>query len=654
MRKQTISPLFLEIFIFGCLVSGCFAAELPVETFFRNYEHNEALLSPDGDFLAALAPDGNRVGLAIVDLKNKTAHWAFADKYADVASFFWITTNRLGFKLSHDGYIESGLMAVDLDGKRATRLIGARGKVEQFGRRLRVDWGTHFLSLLPGSSDEFLVTSLEKSQQADSATLLRFADIYRMNFFTGDKSLEVKNPGHVIRWVVDEHGVVRAGLAFNLTRFQVLYRDKAGAPWEQLADYNYDERGIVPVGVTADNRTLLVASDGGEDHTALYTFDPKAKKVLELAFRHPDADVDEAIFSPKHQLVGVICETDKPEVYWFEPKRAEWQKAVDKALTNTVNLLVSGSRDGSKILLLASSDRTPGTYYMLHTETMRLEKLFDRAEWIHAEEMAEMKPIQFKARDGLTINGYLTLPKGGSGKNLPLIVNPHGGPQARDVWGFDPEVQFLANRGYAVLRVNFRGSTGYGRTFLRAGNREWGLKQQDDITDAVKWAIERGIADPTRICIYGASYGGFAALRGLETTPELYRCGISYAGVIDIETTLEHHLDWVMRNPVPRLQIQEAGIMDMLGGRKEQKEHWKDISPISHVDQIQVPAFLAYSEYDSRVPIAPARTLAKELKKRGKLYDFMVKDNEDHGFHQEENKIVLWKKVDEFLKATMQ
>jgi dipeptidyl aminopeptidase/acylaminoacyl peptidase len=285
---------------------------------------------------------------------------------------------------------------------------------------------------------------------------------------------------------------------------------------------------------------------------------------------------------------------------------------------------------------------------------MRLEKLFDRAEWIHAEEMAEMKPIQFKARDGLTINGYLTLPKGGSGKNLPLIVNPHGGPQARDVWGFDPEVQFLANRGYAVLRVNFRGSTGYGRTFLRAGNREWGLKQQDDITDAVKWAIERGIADPTRICIYGASYGGFAALRGLETTPELYRCGISYAGVIDIETTLEHHLDWVMRNPVPRLQIQEAGIMDMLGGRKEQKEHWKDISPISHVDQIQVPAFLAYSEYDSRVPIAPARTLAKELKKRGKLYDFMVKDNEDHGFHQEENKIVLWKKVDEFLKATMQ
>jgi dipeptidyl aminopeptidase/acylaminoacyl peptidase len=645
---------FWVLLVSGCLVVTARATELPVETFFRNYEHNEALLSPDGDFLGALAPDGNRIGLAVVDLNNKMAHWAFADKYADVASFFWITTNRLGFRLSHDGYTESGLMAVDLDGKKATRLIGAKGAVANVGRKLWVDWGTHFLSFLPGSSDEFLVTSLEKSQQADSATLLRFANVYRMNFFDGQMVLEVKNPGHVIRWVVDGNGVVRAGLAFDQTRFQVLYRDKANAPWEKIADYNYDERGIVPVSVAADNRTLVVAWHGGEDHTALYTFDPKTKKALDLAFRHPDVDVDRALFSQKHQLLGVICEAERPEVFWFEPRRAGWQKAVDGALTNTVNHLVSASRDQSKILFVASSDRTPGAYYLLHTETMRLEKLFERAEWIHPEEMAEMTPIQYKARDGLTIHGYLTLPKRSSGKNLPLIVNPHGGPRARDVWGFDPEVQFLANRGYAVLRMNFRGSTGYGRTFLTAGNREWGLKQQDDITDGVKWAIERGIADPKRICIYGASYGGFAALRGLETTPELYRCGISYAGVVDIETTLRHHLDWAMINPVPLLKIQEADIMDMLGEKKEQKQHWKDISPLSYVDQIQVPVLLAYSEYDSRVPISPARALAKELKQRGKLYDFMVKDNEDHGFHQEANKIALWKKVDEFLKATMQ
>jgi len=215
-------------------------------------------------------------------------------------------------------------------------------------------------------------------------------------------------------------------------------------------------------------------------------------------------------------------------------------------------------------------------------------------------------------------------------------------------------VQFFANRGYAVLRVNFRGSTGYGKAFLNAGNLEWGLKQQDDITDGVKWAIERGIADPKRICIYGGSYGGFEALRGLEKTPDIYRCGISYAGVVDIETTLRINLDWTMRNPMPRLKMQEAEIMEMLGQKGEQTDHWKEISPISHVDQIQVPVLLAYSEYDHRIPINTARTLAKELKNRGKLYDFIVKDNEDHGFHQETNKIFLYKKVDEFLKATMQ
>lgn len=650
MRCFNILYLSAGLLAGGCLAKRCCAAELPVETFFRNYEHNEALLSPGGDFLGVLAPDGNRIGLAVVDLKNKSAHWAFADKYADVNNFIWITTNRLGFRLSHEGSVESGLMAVDHDGKRSERLMGARDNV---GRRLAVGWGTQFLSLLPHSADEFLVTSLDRTRPADSQTTLHFADVYRMNFFTGSKSLEVKNPGHVIQWVIDQHGVLRAGLALDQTKLQVFYRDNASTPWEKIAEYNYDEDAIVPIGFAEDNRTLLVSWRGGEDHTALYTFDPKAKKVLGLAFRHPDVDIGSAIFSDANQLVGIICQTDRPEVYWFRPKLASLQQAVDKALTNSFNLLVSISRDQSLVLVLAGSDRTPGAYYLLHTQTMRLEKLFERAEWIHPEEMAEMTPIQYKARDGLTIHGYLTLPKESSGKNLPLIVNPHGGPHWRDVWGFDPDVQFLANRGYAVLRVNFRGSTGYGRAFLEAGNREWGLKQQDDISDGVKWAIERGIADPKRICIFGASYGGFAALRGLETTPELYRCGISYAGVIDIETTLRHHLDWAMMNPVPRLKIEEAAILEMLGEKKTEKDHWKDISPISRIDDVQVPVFLAYSEYDSRVPIGPARTLAKELKKRGKLYDFMVKDNEDHGFSQEENKIALWKKVDEFLKTTM-
>ena len=630
------------------------AAELPVETFFRNYQYNEVQISPDGACLGVLAPDADRVGLAVIDLRDHKANWAFADKMADVASFFWITTNRLGFRLSHDGYEESGLMAVDRDGKRAIRLIGAKGTKANTGRRMWVDWGTHFLSALPGSADEFLVSSFEKTQQADPETRLRFANVYRMNFFNGDMTLETKNPGHVIHWVIDSHGTVRAGVARYLTRYQVLYRDSSTAPWEKIADYNYDEDGIWPLGMAANDHTLLVEWNGGEDHSAIYTFDPKTKKAVELAFRHANVDVGEPCIPTSHTLLGVRCESERPEVYWFDPSIARCQQAIDKAFTNTLNRLVEVSRDRTKAIFLASSDRTPGAYYSMDTKAIRLEKLFERAEWIHPEEMAEMTPIQYAARDGLTIHGYLTLPKGSSGKNLPMIVNPHGGPRLRDVWGFDPEVQFFANRGYAVLRMNFRGSSGYGKSFLKAGNRQWGLKQQDDITDGVKWAIAQGIADPKRICIFGASYGGFAALTGLEKTPELYRCGISYAGVIDIETTLGFHLDSAMLNPVERRKVDEAVLTEMHGEKKEEKEHWKEISPISHVDQIQVPVLLAYSEYDRRIPISTARDLAKKLKDRGKLYDFMVKDNEDHGYHQEVNRIALWKKVDEFLKATRQ
>jgi len=650
--RLSLGPLFKACWLTASVAAG----ELSVETFFRNYQYNQALLSPDGNYLGVLAPDSNRVGLAIIDMKNLTANWAFADRLADVDRFFWVTTNRLAFRLAHAGYAESGLMAVDRDGKKLIRLIGAKGPAANLGRRLAVDWGTHFLGLLPGSSNEFLVTSFERTQPADSETLLRFADVYRMNFFNGQTTLELKNPGHVISWILDERGIVRAALAMHQTRFHVLYRESATASWEKIADYNYDEYGIRPLGLTADNRTLYVAWHGEEDHEAIYTFDPKAKKVLSLGFRHPHADIDEdnAIFSAQNQLLGVICHTERPEMFWFEPARRSWQAAVDKTLTNTLNQLVSASRDERKAIFLARSDRTPGTYYLLDTKSTRLEKLFEKAEWIQPEEMAEMTPIEYKARDGLTIHGYLTLPKGSTGKNLPMIVNPHGGPRARDVWGFDNEVQFLANRGYAVLQVNFRGSTGYGKSFLKAGNRQWGMKQQDDITDGVQWAVQRGIADPKRICIYGASYGGFAALTGLEKTPDLYRCGISYAGVIDIDTTLRINLDWAMLNPVKRLQLEEAYVIEMLGAKKEQKEHWKDISPATHVDKIQVPVFLAYSEYDRKIPIATARKLAKDLQKRGKLYDLFVKDNEGHGFHQEANKIELWKKIDEFLKATMQ
>ncbi len=621
------------LFLVHCAVAIPSAAELPVETFFRNYQYNEAKLSPDGSCLAVLAPVRKRVGLVVVDLQKRGAHCVYADRTADVHWFQWANTNRLLFGFTKEGYGIGGLMAVNRDGGKLRTLVGV------------MDYRTSLFKTIPDSPDEILVTSVAYSA-VDSQTDCFFPKVERMNTFTGYMTEEVANPGRVFGWLTDHHSVVRIGMSLEGTRLKVIHRATAKARWESLAEFNYDEDGIDPLGFEFDNQTLLVSHRGEHDTLGIYRYDVAQKEIKQLGFSHADVDADTPLFcAAEGAVTGIAYHADRPEIFWISPLHKRIQASVDKALPTTINMPVSASADDTKILFLASSDRKPGVFYLLDSATMKMEKLFDKADWIDPEEMAEMKPIQYKSRDGLTIHGYLTLPKGGTGKALPLIVNPHGGPMVRDEWGFDPEVQFFANRGYAVLRMNFRGSPGYGKKFLEAGYKQWGSKQQDDITDGVKWAIEQGIADPKRICIFGASYGGYAALVGLEQTPELYCCGICYAGVTDILRTL--------RYSTPKLQVLRAMVADTIGDPKKEKERLNSISPVAHVDQIQAPVLLAYGKLDPKIPIATGRDLAKALKKRGKLYAFIEKEDEGHGFFKEENKLEFWKKVDEFLKENL-
>ncbi len=607
--------------------------ELPVETFFRNYQYTQAQISPDGTCIGVLAPVENRVGLAIVDLEKGKASWAYSDRTADVEWFEWANTNRLVFGLGKDGYGEPGLLAVNKDSTKPVTLVRVG------------DYRTRLLKVLPDSPDEILVTSVLNVTHSPD-TLLLFPNVERMNLFTGKMTTVIKNPGKVFAWLPDHDGIVRIATAKEETKFKILYRAGENAPWDVLTEFGCNEDGFVPEGFEADNRTLLVKSVGDGDTEALYTYDITAKKFRELAFRHAEADLGSVIFSRRrHELLGVSYQTDRPEIYWFSPQYRSLQASVDRVLTNTVNRLMNTTRDGAKAVFLASNDRTPGIYYLVDSSSGRIKELSDVAEWINPAEMSEMKPIEYRARDGLKIHGYLTLPLGCHGTNLPMVVNPHGGPNLRDTWCFDQGVQFLANRGYAVLRINFRGSTGYGKAFLEAGFKQWGLKQQDDITDGVNWAIAQGIADPKRIAIFGASYGGFAALTGLEKTPDLYRCGISYAGVTDVLRTIDRS--------APTLTMLKLFFAERVGDPKKDKDQLKESSPVNHVDKIQVPVFLAYGELDPKVPIATGRALAKELRKRGKLYDLMVKEDEGHGFVRQANQIDFWKKVDEFLKANL-
>lgn len=306
--------------------------------------------------------------------------------------------------------------------------------------------------------------------------------------------------------------------------------------------------------------------------------------------------------------------------------------------------ITSSTKAEDKFMIRTYSDRSLGDYYIYDRNTDALTHIVEVSPWLTEDEMAAMKPIQYTTRDGMTIHGYLTLPRGlEEAKNLPVVVNVHGGPWARDVWGFDAEAQFLANRGYAVLQMNFRGSTGYGRQFWEASFDQWGLSMQDDVTDGAKWLIEQGIADPERIAIYGGSYGGYATLQGLVKDPEFYACGVDYVGVSNLFT----FMNGIPPYWKPFLEMMHEMVGDP--GNPEDSTRMAATSPALNADKIVAPLFIAQGANDPRVVKSESDQMVEAMKQRGVDVQYMVKDNEGHGFRNEENKFDFYGAMEAFL-----
>jgi dipeptidyl aminopeptidase/acylaminoacyl peptidase len=301
----------------------------------------------------------------------------------------------------------------------------------------------------------------------------------------------------------------------------------------------------------------------------------------------------------------------------------------------------STNKAEDKFIVATYSDRTRGKRYLYDKTTKQLEFLADVTPWLPEDQLAAMTPVQYTSRDGLVIHGYLTLPKGVPAVNLPVVVNVHGGPWARDVWGFNPEVQFLASCGYAVLQMNFRGSVGYGRQFWEASFREWGRKMQDDVTDGVHWLIKEGIADPKRVAIYGGSYGGYATLAGLAFTPDLYAAGVDYVGVSNLLT--------FMRSVPPYWKPFLAMMQEMVGDMEADEAMLKAASPVYHADRITAPLLIAQGAKDPRVVKAESDQMVEAMRKRGVEVEYIVKDDEGHGFHNEENRFEFYEAMERFL-----
>jgi dipeptidyl aminopeptidase/acylaminoacyl peptidase len=410
---------------------------------------------------------------------------------------------------------------------------------------------------------------------------------------------------------------------------QVLwYRGDEGSDWKQVLEFDLQDLEVF--GFAAGDRHLLVVSRVGRERFALLELDPASGRFGEPLVEDPEYDV-------YYRGTSYLARTndgrplyyqymaDKPRTVFFDKTWRERQAAVDGTLKDTINTIVGWSDDERRFLVYSWSDRQPARYYLYEPAEKRMEELLSSRSWIDPATTRPMQPIRFKARDGLTLHGYLTLPAK-SEQLPPLVLFPHGGPfGVRDTWSFDPEVQFLASRGYAVLQVDFRGSGGYGRTHEQSGYHRWGLEMQDDLSDAVAWVVGQGKVDPKRVCIYGAGYGGYAALMGLIKTPKLYRCGVDYGGPVDLallyrtnvgggryETDDSARLWWSMA-------IGEPG---------ESGARFFDTSPLLHVDQIRAPLLVIHGQLDERVQIEHYRRLTSELQRRGKVFESMVKEHE--------------------------
>lgn len=639
MRIRWLVCLWLLVSAVGAQAQG---RQIPLAEFFRKSEFRNVSISPDGGTLGAISPGNGRYNLVVMDLATRKVSQLTTFEAYDVIAFRWVNASRILFTLGNtddrSGYPRRfGLYGINKDGSDS--------------RTYASDKATRYIQLLGGIRDnpgEVLVLNNDRAAE--------FSDVYRMNLATGRREiLTFDSPGRVLRWIVDRNGVPRAAVSKpeGSTRAEIHYRDSAGAPWIRINEYALGGEGIEPLAFDEDNRTLIVASNIGRDKRALYRYDPATRSLKDLLVESDEFDVgapayvyglnDDAVVREAEtgKVLGISYAGYRPGTFWIDPESRTIQQMVDRALPDTVNTVRRIGRT-SKALVLAASDRQPGIYMLLDLEKKTLAELVRSRPWVKPEEMAAMRVVEIKTRDGLLMPAYLSVPAGSDGRNLPLVLNPHGGPWARDHWGYDPEVQFLANRGYAVLQPQFRISTGFGRRLFVAGFREWGGRMQDDLTDAVRWAIDQGIADPRRICIYGASYGGYAALMGVVKTPELFRCGVNYVGVSDLELFFSR--SFFGNDFLDNEQRQ------MVGDPSADREMLRAASPVNRVADIRVPLFMAYGGDDLNVPIEHGLGMKRALERAGKSFEWIVKETEAHGFAKAENRDEFYRTLEAFLR----
>ncbi len=637
------------LFSLSLAALGALAAPPPIEQLLKQPTFWTMKISPDGKHLAATVPQGDDKSILVVldRASMKTTALLQMRNSEFIGDFVWVNDQRLvASAASKRGVLDQPmptgeLYGVNADGKSAGVLFGYRANVitDQGGTRLKqrkAEAASGFLiDTIPDRPKEVLI-EVQPWGSEDELSEARL-----MNVETGKTIRVARSPLPRGRFIADRKGNLRLCAGETAELVQKIYaRPATGGDWVLVHDEAKAGYQIRPLAFEADGQHVLVSRERAEGANAIYRWnleDNSQVQVMDAGIANPGSPLKGIEHGSVYALVN---EPGKPEIVYLDAKarEAKLSRALAEAFPGQLAYVTSFTRDGKLGLVHVYSDRNPGEFYLFDLATLHADYISGAREWIDPEQMAEMRPITLKARDGTPLYGYLVLPNGREAKNLPLVVNPHGGPHGvRDEWGFNEEAQLLASRGYAVLKLNFRGSGGYGNHYETAGHKQWGRLMQDDLADGVRWTIEQGLVDAKRICTYGASYGGYAALMNVVRYPELYRCAVGYAGVYDLSLMYK------------KGDIQESRFGNSYLDRVIGRDRLEQDSPVSQAAQIKVPVMLIHGGEDVRVPPAHAEHMREALTKAGNPPEWLFEAREGHGFFNQPNRMRLYTSLLAFL-----
>ncbi|QDP00673.1 alpha/beta hydrolase family protein [Thalassotalea sp. PS06] len=635
------------ISIFFCfLLSISSASALELSDFTRHMQNEQAKISPDGKHIAIRTLHEGKYILAFVRTDDKKLTFTFKmSGKQQVGNYRWVNNERVVIDvLSTYGalgqtYDTGRLFAINYDGSRPKAIFGTSQGVSEgkITRKKKVGNGWASVLSLYEKNDKEIIISIQpwKRRHLEPSP----AEVIKLNVYNGHQKKIMRSPGRGNNILLDHNDEVRFATGIEgYGETRLYYREPKGE-WQDF-DTGIKADETIVQGFSADNKNVYFIAYKDGDTGTLYSFNLETKKASKI-YNNEFVVPTYVLTNYKNVPYGIRIDEDYSNYLIFNKKveHAKLHQDLYKAFKGDSVDIASSTKDGENLIVFVRGDRNPGAYYLYNTDKNQARFLFNRADWLKKEDLAVVEPFKFKTRDGITLNGYLTLPNGKEVKDLPLVVMPHGGPRARDYWSYDFRSQYLAAKGYAVLKVNFRGSNGFGDKIMHMGDKHWGTKVQYDIIDATKWAIKSGIADADRVCISGGSFGAYSALQSSAIEPDMFKCTIGSSGVYDLK--MMHS-----KGDIPGGLYGPTYLNEAVG---QSPEVLKNQSPVNLVSQLKAPVLLIHGSADVRTPIEQAEALEDKLNEHNHPYEKLYIDNEYHGFIVEENRLKAAEAIVNFL-----